>query len=172
MVLNIIAVLFLLLSAVVVWVLAAPFSILADTYRNEYYLSFGGIGKAELIPLPGDILIRLKVAFWKKDFYPLHPSKPKKRESPEAEKEKKSRKKGTVPFRRIINVLKSFHIKHFRLEIDTDDYIRNAYLWPAVYGIKPLRRHVSINFDGRNECRLLIQNRIGRMAWAWWRGGG
>ena len=43
----------------------------------------------------------------------------------------------------------------------------NAYLWPVVYGVEPLRRHVYVNFQGRNECRLLIHNRIWRMAWAW-----
>lgn len=170
MVLNIFGVLLLILLGIAGWIMAAPFSILADTYRNEYYLRFGGIGKAELIPLPGDILIRLRVAFWKKDFYPLHPSKPAEKDKPKAKKEKKPGKKRTLPASRIINVLKSFHIKHFRLEIDTGDYIRNAYLWPAVYSIRPLRRHVSINYNGRNECRLLIQNRIGRIAWAWWRG--
>lgn len=171
MVLSILAVLLLLIVAVVAWVLVAPISILADTYRNQYYLSFGGIGKAEVIPLPDDILIRLRVAFWDKDLYPLHPS-PKKKEKKKTkpEEDKKRKKKRAIPFRRIIKVLRSFNIEYFRLEVDTNDHIWNAYLWPLVYGIKPLSRHVSVNFQGRNECRLLIRNRLWRMAWAWLKG--
>lgn len=167
---GIIAAVLLVLLVLLLWVLFAPFSIKADTYSNEYYLSWGGVGKAELVPLPDDLLIRLRVAFWKKEFYPLHFSakKAKKKEKPARSEKRKSRK--PFPFRRLIHVLESFNIKYFRLEVDTDDFIWNARLWPVVYAIKPLRRHVSVNFEGRNECRLLIRNRIGRMAWAWLRG--
>lgn len=163
MFLGIIVVLLVLFLVFVVWILLAEISIVADTYRNEYHVSFGGISKAELIPLPGDLLIRLHFAFWEKDLYPLHPSVGKEKKKPEPDRKSK---KG-FPFRRIIKVLKSFHIKYFQLEVDTEDFIWNAYLWPVVYGVKPLRRHVYVNFQGRNECRLLIHNRIWRMAWAW-----
>ncbi|MCB9267459.1 MAG: hypothetical protein H6558_20745 [Lewinellaceae bacterium] len=170
MLLTILAILIALLILLLTWVLFAPLSIRADTYEDKYYLQWGGIGKAELIPAPEDILIRLRVAFWKKDFYPLHFSarKSEKKEEP-APAEKKKRKRH-FPFRRLIRVLKSFNIKDFRLEIDTDDFVWNAYLWPVVHNIAPLRRHITVNFQGRNECRILIQNRIWRMAWAWLRG--
>lgn len=167
MLLTIIAVLASFLLAVVAWILFAPISIKADTYRNEYYLSFGGIGKAELVPVPDDILVRLRVAFWKKEFYPLHPSAGRKQKKPKAEAGEKRKRQRAFPFRRIIKVLKSFHIKYFRLEVDTDDFVWNAYLWPVVGCAGPLRRHVSVNFEGRNECRLLMRNRIWRMARAW-----
>ncbi|MCO6478132.1 MAG: hypothetical protein J5I94_15990 [Phaeodactylibacter sp.] len=170
MILGIIAGLASLLVVLLLWVLLAQISILADTYRNEYYLSFGGVGKAELVPLPDDILIRVRFAFLTKEFYPLHFSPEKKKKKAKAEKPEKRKREKAFPFRRAIRLLKSFNIKYFRLEVDTDDYIWNAYLWPVVYWIRPLRRHINVNFQGRNECRLLIQNRIWRMAWAWFFG--
>ena len=167
MVLSIIVIVASVLLALVVWVLIAPLSLKADTYRNEYYLSWGGIGKAELISVADEIVIRLRIAFWKKDFYPLHPSTAREKKKPKPKEEKKRKSQQTFPFRRAIKALKSFSIKYFRLEVDTDDYIWNAYLWPVVHWIEPLRRHVTVNFQGKNECRLLIQNRIWRLAWAW-----
>ncbi|MCB0567271.1 MAG: hypothetical protein KDD01_23125 [Phaeodactylibacter sp.] len=167
MVLSIIVIVASVLLALVVWVLIAPLSLKADTYRNEYYLSWGGIGKAELISVADEIVIRLRIAFWKKDFYPLHPSTAREKKKPKPKEEKKRKSQQTFPFRRAIKALKSFSIKYFRLEVDTDDFIWNAYLWPVVYWIEPLRRHVTVNFQGKNECRLLIQNRIWRLAWAW-----
>ena len=167
MLLSFIIILGSVIGLFLIWVLFAPISIKADTYRSEYYLSWRGIGKAELIPLADDILIRLRIVFWKKDFYPLHPPAAKEKKKVKPEREKKGKSQSALPFRRIIQVLKSFHIKYFRLEVDTGDYIWNAYLWPLVYGINPLRRHVAVNYQGRNECRLLIRNRAWRMAWAW-----
>ncbi len=170
MILGIIVVLGSLLAVLLLWVLLAQISILADTYRNEYYLSFGRAAKAELVPLPDDILIRLRFAFLTKEFYPLHFSPGKKKKKAKPEKPRKRKRKKAFPFHRALRVLKSFNIKYFRLEVDTDNYLWNAYLWPVVYWIRPLGRHVSINFQGRNECRLLIQNRIWRIAWAWFFG--
>ena len=167
MILSIIVIVTFVLLVLLAWVLIAPLSLKADTYRNEYYLRWGGIGKAELIPLSDDILIRLRVAFWKKDFYPLHPPNAKEKKKTKTKERKKRKSQQTFPFRRAIKALKSFSIKYFRLDVDTEDFIWNAYLWPVVYWIEPLRRHVTVNFQGKNECRLLIQNRIWRLAWAW-----
>ena len=79
MILSIIVIVTFVLLVLLAWVLIAPLSLKADTYRNEYYLSWGGIGKAELISVADEIVIRLRIAFWKKDFYPLHPSTAKKK---------------------------------------------------------------------------------------------
>ena len=164
---GILAAVLLVILALLLWVLFAPLSIKADTYSNEYYLSWGGIGKAEFIPLPDDILIRLRLAFWKKELYPLHPSPPKAKKKPHKKEHKGG---GPLPLRRMISVLKTFEIRDFRLEVDTDDYVWNACLYPVFYWIKPLQKYVALNFQGRNECRLLIRNRVWRMAWGWWKG--
>ena len=51
-----ITVVLLVLFGFAAWILLAEISIVADTYRNEYHVSFGGISKAELIlyPRPAD----------------------------------------------------------------------------------------------------------------------
>ena len=67
----------------------------------------------------------------------------------------------------MVRILKSFRVRRFRVEIDTDDYVLNAYLFPVFHLLS--RGRLQINFNGRNDIQIEITNRIGRIAWAWLR---
>lgn len=164
----VIAIFLIALLVVVLWLLLAPFSLCLDTYRDNYSLRWRSVGSARLLLLEGELAIRLRFGIWHKDLYPLQPStKPKKEKALEAPPQKPSKKKKRpFPWRKMQRVLQSFTISVFQLEIDTGDYTRNAWLYPLVYAIKPLRQHVQVNFMGRNEGVLVVENRLWNIAWA------
>jgi hypothetical protein len=171
----IVALLLLALLAVALWLLLAPFSLRLDTYRDEYYLKWHSIGSARLLLLEGELAIGLRLGPWRKQFYPLRPgAKPKAEEEkpalPHPAKAKKPRR--PFPWRKMRRVLRTFRVREFQLEIDTDDFARNAWLFPLVHSIGPLRRSVHVNFLGRNEGVLVVQNRLWDMGWAWVVGSG
>jgi hypothetical protein len=171
----IIALLLLALLAFALWLLLAPFSLRLDTYRDEYYLKWHSIGSARLLLLDGELAIGLRLGPWRKKLYPLRPgAKPEKTAAeeqpatPQPGPAKKPRR--PFPWRKMLRVLRTFRVREFQLEIDTDDFARNAWLFPLVHSIGALRRRVHINFLGRNEGVLVVKNRLWDMGWAWVRG--
>ena len=149
------------------WVLLAPLSLRIDTYLNEYYIRWRGIGKVEVLFIQDNVILHLRIGPYQKDFYALHliekvdgKKAPKKTRAPA---KKQGRK---ISFPRMRRILKSFTIKEFQMEIDTDNYVWNAWLFPLFYAIKPLRYSVSVNFQGRNEIRLFLENQVWKIAWA------
>lgn len=61
--------------------------------------------------------------------------------------------------RTMVKLVRSFRIKKFRMEIDTGDSVMNAKLYP-MYAVFPfLNIDFGINFEGRNELALVIENR-------------
>ena len=51
--------------------------------------------------------------------------------------------------------------------IDTDNYIWNAYLYPVFYWLGGRKnKFPTINFNGQNHIRLVIENRPIRMIYA------
>ena len=54
---------------------------------------------------------------------------------------------------------KAIRVNRFFLNIDTDDYLWNAYLYPVFFFLKKERRNVNINFQGDVEFILEIRSR-------------
>jgi hypothetical protein len=160
----VIAISLIALVVIVLWLLLAPFSLYLDTYRDDYCLRWRSLGSARLLLLEGELAIRLHIGPWRRDLYPLRPSA--KQKTANQHKEQLPKKKRSFPWRKMQRVLQSFTIRELHLEIDTGDYARNAWLYPLVYAIKPLRQHVQVNFLGRNEGVLVVENRLWKIAWA------
>ena len=58
-------------------------------------------------------------------------------------------------------LLHSFKIERMKVNVDTDDYIINAYLFPVVqYLGNRYQRPLHINFLGINEIEISMRNRI------------
>ncbi|MBK6620378.1 MAG: hypothetical protein IPG32_05680 [Saprospirales bacterium] len=60
----------------------------------------------------------------------------------------------------------SFRVLRFRLILDTDDYILNAFLFPFFTLVSRKDRSVVVNFTGRNSLDFLAVNRVWRVIWA------
>lgn len=147
------------------WIVTTPLRIKIDTENQLYQVHWKGIAEAILIPLSNDFLIRFRVFFWKKDFYPLR-QKAKQLEKKEKTKKVKSTKQSSDLNRRFkkgIQLLKSFEVKTFKLNLDTDNYIYNSYLYPVFYFLNKEHRQLKINYQGDLELQLEIENRLYRI---------
>lgn len=163
-------VLFLLLLTVG-WVLIAPLTLRIDTVSGDYDLRLRGIGGMRLQAGPGDWVVKARVLFWKKEWDLwrwLGQARRRKKGDGKARQPKTSRRRSRrISWKKMVRILKSFRVRRFRVEIDTDDYVLNAYLFPVFHLLS--RGRLQINFNGRNDIQIEITNRIGRIAWAWLR---
>ncbi len=155
-------VIFLLITGLLFWLLIAPLELSIRTEQNDYALEWKSIGRVEIIPVTDDIVIRLKVLFFRKDFYPLQ-YQPQKKDKTEKKTKKKKKKKraGSWGWQKIkkkgLRLLRSFEVKAFKLDLDTDDFVLNSYLFPIFYLTG--NKNITINYEGRSSLTLIIQNR-------------
>jgi hypothetical protein len=146
------------------WLLVCPIRLQIDTRRQLYLLQWRGVGRIQLLPVTGNLVIQLRVFFWKKNFYPLE-YQPKKKQPKEARKmKKKGRKTNFQKYKRKgIRLFRSFRIKAFRLDLDTDDYVYNGYLYPVFHLLSNEKRQLTINYRGLSEMFLIVENRLYRV---------
>lgn len=156
MLLGILLILFLLLFVYLLWM---PIVLCIDTITNQYYIHVKGIAKASIESHKEEILIiKLKVFFLSFQFYPLRKNKGSAKKNKRG-KYKIKKRKPKISLRTALRVLKTFKVKRFVLNIDTGDCIYNAKLYPLFAFLNYKIGGFNINFDGRNQIVLHIQNR-------------
>ena len=158
-VLFILLLVLLLLVGILLWLMLMPMMISVNTWSDDYSIRWKSIGKASVLMKGDELLIRLRVFFWRKDFYPLRPGKkkkPAKKEEKKPEKKAKSRWE-RFPMRKIRGVLRAIKVRRFKLDVDTDDYVMNAYLYPVACFLNRPNREISINFRGSTNFLLQIE---------------
>lgn len=142
----------------VVYLLLMPIVLCIDTTKNLYYLQFWGLAKASFQSDEKELIrIRFKVFFLEFSFYPLRKSDSKKGKGSKEVKVKEKRKR--MRFRTAWRLLKTFKVKRFLLNIDTGNCISNAKLYPLFAFLNYRMGGFNINFQGRNQLVLHIQNR-------------
>jgi hypothetical protein len=152
------------LSFLLLWLLFSPLVLQVDTRRNEYTFYWLGLANVKLVPLNDDLLLRLRLPFWRKDFSILQlltkSNQNKQNRTREVPSNQKQKSKWRFSWTRIHKVFRSFRVQYFRMEMDTDDYVMNAYLYPVCNLLNAPNHYVTINFQGRNQCAFRVQNRI------------
>ena len=145
------------------WLLIAPLRLSADSALGAIQLTWWGLGSAGLFLTHDDLTLRFRVFFWKKEVNPLQwaPSKKNKKKT-----KKKSKSRMPMSFRKIKRLLRTFTIRECRLDLDTDNYTLNAWLYPVLHFLNRHDRQLRINFEGRFYCRVVIENRGYRLLWA------
>ncbi len=153
MILTIVILLVVLLALGLLFV---PIQIFIDTDTGKYYAGLKGLAKASFEPDEKELLkVRLKVLFYERCFYPLtKSSKPK-----QPAKKKKTKPKRRIKFRKMVQLLKSFEVKRFALDMDTGDYVANAKMYPVFVLLNRYVASFHINFEDRNRLVLDIRNR-------------
>lgn len=148
-----------LLLLVLICLLVMPIVLLIDTTTNEYYIQIRGLVKASLEAHKEELIrIKLNVFFLKFYFYPLKNIGSKKKPKPKSTT--KEKKRGKRPdFQTGVRILKSFRVKKLFIDMDTGDCILNAKLYPLVAFLKYYSGNINLNFQGRNQLVLCIQNR-------------
>ena len=154
---GIILALILILIITLLWM---PIELCIDTRSNQYYLRYGGLVKANVEGDEDEIIrLRLRVFWMQFKFYPLRKSK-KEKKPKEIPKKKKKKVRDRIPDKRtMLRLMRSFRVKKFDVELDTGDSVLNAKLYP-LYAVLPFTNiRFGINFEGRNELALVIENR-------------
>ncbi len=147
---------FLLLFLLIVYALLVPIDLYINTITNQYYLQIRGFAKAS-IEKDNVEIIRIKLRMFFMNFY-LYPLKYRGfTEKKKIVKNNKTNKK--IDFKKGLQILKSFKIKRFNLEIDTGDYTLNAKLYPVFVFLNYNLGHFKVNFEDRNQLVLHLQNR-------------
>lgn len=144
------------------WLIFTPITLFIDSYQDKYLLKMRGVGTAKLAVTNQNILVLIKIAWWTKkiNLSAFEKAKPRK-EKPTRKKRKKAKPK--FPIAKVIELIKTFNVKRIRLDLDTDHYLLNAYLFPIFYFLNTPDRSVRINFMGSNECQLEVSNRIAKI---------
>jgi hypothetical protein len=157
--------LLLLLLVVLVGMLLARLELYINTYQQLYCMRWG-IAFSARVDTKEDIpaIIAHFGPFRKRwSMLDLLKRKPKAKQTDQdfPSKEKASPKKDKpFPFRLIWLMLNTFRCRQFQMELDTDDYVWNAWLFTPIYLTPELRERVRINFIGRNGMILQIDNRL------------
>ncbi|MEQ8477168.1 hypothetical protein [Fulvivirga sp.] len=153
-----------IISLIVFWLLFSPITVRLDTVNNIYYLKLLGILTIFPSWTSGEFKISIQFPFYRFELDPTDSRKWKKNEKVPSKKIKRN-----IPISKIISVIRSFKVKKFRINIDTDDYYWNALLTPLMLLFTHMGLQVSINFQGKNDCQLIITNSLWRMGWAYLR---
>lgn len=157
--------------AVLTWFLWAPLRLEIDSTRGIFQLRWLSIGRVQWLPESGIDHFRWKIFFWQNELWlnRLPAVSKKQGEAKQAVKKPQTRKplplKTTL--RLLRNVLRSFKIKRLQIWWDSDDFVWNAQVYPLTAAFNSWSQHrIYINFTGRRDLVLQVENRLGRVAWA------
>jgi len=148
--------------ALLVYLLFVPIVLYLDTFSNQYYVQLKGLVKASFEADEEDIIrIKLRLLFINFNFYPLKKFKQRKQKQDLKKRKNRHKKKSRRLFKKkkMIRLLKSFEVRHFFVNIDTDDFVTNTQLYPAFSLANHWGGQVYINFQGQNQLRVDLRNR-------------
>ena len=160
---NLWILLLLLPLSLLLWVLLSPLEIIIDTNKNTYLARLGVIAKMNL--LFKDLHIELKTRIF---FFNIS-IKPGKRKRKKDKQKKKEKKRYTeMPFRLILDaskdLWKAVKIIRLELDLDTEDVILNAKLFPFFYMLSNDRIKLWINFDDKNSLLIHVRAELWALA--------
>jgi len=141
----IIAILLVVILLVFIYLLYVPVILNIDTVSNEYYLQIRGLAKASWEKHEVEIArIKLRVFYFNFYFYPLRSLRFKKIKRVN---------------RQYCRLASTFKLKKLRVDLDTGDFTLNAKLYPVFALLNYRFGGMHINYNGRNQLALQIENR-------------
>lgn len=160
MIIWIVLFLFVSFISILLW---TPVRLVIDSKKDLYKVEWKYIGSALLIEYNDCIGVQLQVLFFKKiiPFDWFFKKKVKIEEKPQSKKTPSVFP--TYLRSKFKKIMWSFHIKRCKVNWDTDDYILNAYLYPITPFLHSTQKSFTINFEGKRDIELIIENRLGRI---------
>ena len=148
------------------WVLLGPIILSVNTDRNRYELMLPGVVKASIDSSEDWFLIRGWIFFipFKINPFSLTGKKRDKKGKTVRKKKKSKMKLGNI--RMFKDALGAFRIRNLSMDIDTGDFMMNAWLIPAFSAVNNGRNvQMQVNFEGHMFLNLDLRTRIGSLAW-------
>jgi hypothetical protein len=167
---TVISIFFVIVSSLIGYIFFAPFYLDVDSRTALYRIRFHRLTSVSFQITDDSWYIQLKILGWSKQL-DLFAAKPEigatqSRQTKKIEKAKTKRR--SISFKKIIGVLKSFRINHCQIFIDLGDVRANALLFPIIYWVKiKSNENIQVNFIGKNEIVLEVENSLARMSWAY-----
>lgn len=148
------------------WIMLAPVVLFIHTERKRYQLMLPGVLQAGLVYRNGLLYIKGWIFFIPFRFNPFRIQGKKKGKKDQLTKQRKKSNKRKVPIRSMKEALGAFRIKKLHMDIDTDDFMLNAWLVPAFSAVNNGRNvQMQVNFEGNMFLDLDLRTRIASLAW-------
>jgi len=141
--------------------LVNPIQLLIDSKHHVYKLEWKRLLKVNLVFQNEQPIIILRILLWQKEYKLLEMCNGTKKDGIKKKGETKKKKtKSKFNFqKKYQKIIRAIQVKQFYLNIDTDNYIWNAYLYPIFHLLKNKKRQLHINYQGDIELVLKIQSR-------------
>ncbi|MBT8304412.1 MAG: hypothetical protein KJP09_08075 [Bacteroidia bacterium] len=156
----VLTVILLVLFVGIVLLLLIPVELCIDTRTDQYYLKIGHLAKASVQSHETEIVcVKLNIIGYQRLLFPLQMQMKKK-----AKQNKKKSKRKRIDelqgnFKKGLKVMKSFKVREFLIDVDTGDCIYNSKLYPVAALLNYRYGGCHVNFQGRNQLVLRIENR-------------
>ena len=154
-----------LFIALLLWILLGPVILFLNTDTNRYLLVLPGIFKMVVIPSAEIFHIRGWIFFIPFKYKPFQDRTGKRKEKPKKPRKKWKLKKFAGGKQIINDVARSLRIRKLSLDIDTDDFILNAWLVPVFSMVNTRDIQMRVNFEGTSSLLLDLRTRLGTLLW-------
>jgi hypothetical protein len=151
--------------ALLLWLLFVPVTLFLNTDTSRYHLVLPGIFKAVMIPSAALFDIRVWIFFIPIRFNPFQGKIGKTKEKPRKSWRKWSLKKFAGGRQIISDAALSIRIRKLSLDIDTDDFMLNAWLVPVFSLVNSGDIQMRVNFEGTSSLLLDLRFRLGTLLW-------
>jgi hypothetical protein len=145
----------LFIAIFIFWLLVSPVVLIIDSREPSAMLKWMSIGKA-VIWYDDEWWLQFRVFFFQKKIRLTSLGNKMKATPASAAKKKKGPPK--AGFRKLVRVMRTFHVSEWQIALDTGDYVRNAQLYPLNF-IPHLNGHMEINFYEKNYLFIKLKNR-------------
>lgn len=161
---------------IILLIILIPIHIVLSSDKGMIDISYGRLFSAGIFYIKDKLVFIYRIPFWKKEVEIIdqlatpRDTSVKKKES----KGKKNRKFSNAMLKRIRNrwkeIFQTFKVEKLELNIDTDDYMLNAYLFPLFHFLgSKYNRPLSTNFTGLNRIEVRLTNRLAKLLYALWK---
>ena len=156
-----------LFAGLILWILLVPVIIKLDTSRNLYRFMLPGIVSARVVPTAEFFLIRCRILFVPFTIDPLSiGNRSKTKQEKVKKKKKRKRQSGRKLLKKFRKVTRAIRLRRLELDIDTDDFLLNAWLVPAFTAVNSYRNiQMQVNFEGNLFLHLDVRTRIAAILW-------
>ncbi len=157
---GLLALIFFLFLSLLLW---TPISLHINTANSQYFCKFGRM--FWIIPSYDneDLLIKIKIPFYTFCINPFLSSNRPKNKSKRRLRKRKKRSKNRitlVDIKTLRDLILTFSMKHFFVNVDTGDFVVNAKLTPILLMMSQGPAHLQTNFHGDTHVRIEIENRL------------
>lgn len=161
--------LFLLVLMIALYFLISPFRIMVNTDKGTYRAGWSHLASVRLSEENNDWGVRFNLLGWSRRYgleqllFRKKSKEPQKVEAKEKPRSSKSKRRSSFSIERVGRILRQVHVREFRMDLDTDDVIANAYLTPVFEGLRFWTRgrcQTRVNFIGHNRLIINVDTRM------------